>query len=319
MALSLATLPALADIIPITSLQREGTATIVGGTVLRLTPNFDPNPLDSQGNPTGNPPAGAAWTKTTYDVKDAFTASFDFRMWDPCNPASTSYCHLDGDGSAGDGIAFVIQNSKVDASNSGMAGASGLGDTALGRGAGGMGFMGIYDSVAVMLDTYQNNYFYGDPNGNYIGVNTRGSNFNVPHHFCKGGVLTSDPTKTPQTDLPGVPCTADPSLGMTGKIPGLLDDGNVHNLAVVYVPGTLNIFLDSKDVLTIDKFNFVDTLGLSDGTAFLGFTAGTRGSYQNQDILDFTITPEPVAGQLWIPLAMIVAAVVTRKWQRNRS
>ncbi len=93
----------------------------------------------------------------------------------------------------------------------------------------------------------------------------------------------------------------------------------MHNLAVVYVPGTLNIFLDSKDVLTIDKFNFVDTLGLSDGTAFLGFTAGTRGSYQNQDILDFTITPEPVAGQLWIPLAMIVAAVVTRKWQRNRS
>ena len=75
-----------------------------------------------------------------------------------------------------------------------------------------MGFMGIFDSVAVMFDTYQNNYAYGDPSGNYIAVNTRGTDFNVPHHYCTGGELTTDPTLPP--DLPGVTCTSDPSLGM---------------------------------------------------------------------------------------------------------
>jgi hypothetical protein len=51
---------------------------------------------------------------------------------------------LDNDGSAGDGIAFVIQNDPFS------------GTDALGRGAGDMGFLGIYNSVAVMFDTYKN-------------------------------------------------------------------------------------------------------------------------------------------------------------------
>ena len=50
----------------------------------------------------------------------------------------------------------------------------------------------------------------------------------------------------------------------------------------------------------------------------LGFTAGDRNAYQNQDILSFAITPEPVWGQLAIPLAMLLVAIgVTRSWQRT--
>ena len=50
---------------------------------------------------------------------------------------------------------------------------SAVGDRRTRTRCGGMGFLGIYNSVAVMFDTYQNNAAYGDPNGNYIAVNTR--------------------------------------------------------------------------------------------------------------------------------------------------
>ena len=290
---------ASAATIDLNSLNLVGTSQIVSGNVLRLTPNFDTNP-------SGNPPAGAAWTTTLFDVADSFTASFDFRMSDPTG-------HLDSDGSGGDGIAFVIQDSTVPASNSGIAGASGVGDTAIGRGAGGMGFFGIYDSLAVMLDTYQNNYAYGDPNGNYIAVNTRGTDFNVPHHFCTDGQLTTDPSQPP--DLPGVTCTKNPGLGLTGLLPTLLDDGNIHNLTLVYVPGTLDISLDSVQVLSV-PVNLADTLSLAGGTdAYLGFSAGTRGAYQNQDILDFSVVtvPEPGTGQQWLGALAVAGAMGLRR------
>lgn len=289
---------AVAGPIDLSSLNLVGASQIISGGVLRLTPNFDTN-TDVHGTPIGAPPAGAAWTTTRYDVADPFAFSFDFRMSDPTG-------HLDNDGSGGDGIAFLIQNSTA-------------GDTALGLGAGGMGFMYIKDSVAVMLDTYQNNYFYGDPNGNYIGVNTRGTDFNVPHHFCTKGQLTSDPNGAQgPTDLPGVPCTANPSLGMTGTLP-LLDDGKVHNVTVTYVPGSLEISLDYLMVLTVGV-NFADILSLEDGKdAYIGFTAGTRYSYQNQDILDFAAIPEPAAAQRWLPIAMILAMALARKRQRSRT
>jgi lectin family protein len=276
--------------IDLNSLNLVGTSQIVSGGVLRLTPNFDTDP-------SGDPPAGAAWTTTRFDVSGPFSVSFDFRMSDPTG-------HLDGDGSAGDGIAFLIQNGAA-------------GDTAIGRGAGGMGFLGIYDSVAVMLDTYQNNYAYGDPNGNYIAVNTRGTDFNVPHHFCTNGELTTDPSQP--LDLPGVTCTSNPGLGLTGLLPTLLDDGNVHNLTLLYIPGSLGISLDSMPVLTV-PLNLADTLSLDGGTdAYLGFTAGTRFSYQNQDILDFSMVPvpEPGTGQQWLgALAVAGAMGLKRKLKR---
>jgi hypothetical protein len=187
-----------------------------------------------------------------------------------------------------------------------------------------MGFLGINDSVAVMLDTYQNASpdFYGDPTNNYIGVNTRGTDFNVPHHFCTNGQLTDQPGLS---DLPAPfgACTANPELGMTSfggvaKLGPNMDDGNVHDVGIRYVPGTMDIYLDSVLVLAV-SIDLGTTLSLQNGTgAFLGFTAGTRNAYQNQDILNFTIAPEPAAGQLWIPLAMIGAAALTRKRRRSK-
>jgi len=155
-----------------------------------------------------------------------------------------------------------------------------------------MGFMGIFDSLAVMFDTYQNNPQYGDPNGNYIGVNTRGTDFNVPHHFCTDHQLTTDTSLPP--DLPGVSCTGNPGLAMTTTVLPRLD-GDVHSALIVYNLGQLAIYLDSVPVLTA-VVDLGSTLSLQGGnSAYLGFTAGTRGSFQDQDILDFSYTaiPEP--------------------------
>lgn len=303
---------ALADVIPLTSLSlvqsAPGTTSLIdGNTVLRLTPNFETNP----GSPVS--PAGAAWTSTTQDVADPFSLQFHFRMSDPCL-AGLPTC-VDDHGHGGDGIAFVIQNSAQ-------------GNSAIGVGAGGMGFLGITDSVAIMLDTYQNidPNFYGDPSNNYIAVNTRGTLFNAPHHFCTNGQLTADPALP--SDLTGSSfspdCTTSPTLGMTGfggvnPLSVNMDDGQVHALGVVYTGSVLDVYLDSALALSV-SLDLASALDLQNGTgAFLGFTAGTRFAYQNQDILDFTIAPEPAWGQIGLPLAMLLAALMARKFQRRKA
>jgi hypothetical protein len=278
--------------IELNSLTRAGTAQIVSPGVLRLTPNFDTS-TNSSGEPIGDPPAGAAWAATPFQVSSSFSVGFKFRMSDP-----TGY--LDADGSGGDGIAFVIQNDP-------------RGTGAIGRGAGGIGFLGIYNSVAVMFDTYTNNYAYGDPNGNYVAVNTRGQDFNVPHHFCTDGQLTTDPSRP--LDLPGVTCTSNPTVAMTGLVSPLLDDGNIHEALISYTPGTLAVYLDAKLLLTA-PLDLTSTLSLLNGTnAFLGFTAGTRFSYQNQDILEFTVTPipEPSTAALCLGAAGMLLLLKYRK------
>jgi hypothetical protein len=303
LALATAAMPAFAEVIPLSSLNLVGTSQIIPGGTLRLTDNTDPNP-------SGPSPAGAAWTKNTFDVADPFSANFHFQMTDPTG-------HLDGK-NGGDGIAFLIQDSTSTGAFGG-----GFGDTALGLGAGGMGFMGIKDSVAVMLDTYRNNApnFYGDPSNNYIAVNTQGTGTNVPHHFCDSkGQLTADPSIGSDISLP---CTKNPELGMTGyggvnPLSVNMDDGKVHDVGITYTGTMLDIYLDSSLVLGV-SLDLATTLNLQGGTgAFLGFTAGTRFAYQNQDILDFAITPEPAWGQLWVPLAMIVAAALARKSRRSK-
>jgi hypothetical protein len=287
---------ASASPISLSTLDLVGTSQLVSPTLLRLTPNFETHPGANPGDPpVGDPPAGAAWTPNAVNVVDPFSVSFDFRMSDATGQVDPA------DGSGGDGIAFVIQNDF-------------RGTSAIGRGAGGMGFLGIFDSVAVMFDTYQNNYAYGDPNGNYVAVNTRGTDFNVPHHYCTGGELTTDPSKAP--DLPGVTCTANPSIGISGPISPLMDDGNLHQATIVYNPGTLAVYLDSALVLAV-PLNLASTLSLQNGTdAYLGFTAGTRFSYQNQDIVDFSMTPVPEPSTVSACLAGLMFLVVIG-WKRR--
>jgi hypothetical protein len=151
-----------------------------------------------------------------------------------------------------DGFAFVVQN------------ASGL---ALGDGGDGIGYSGIANSLAVEFDTLQNppeefEGELGDPNDNHISVQSR-------------GMLSN---------------SADPSfsLGSTTTVP-FLGDGNVHTAKVVYVPGTLTIFLDDlTSPVLIVRVDLGTTLSLDNGQAWVGFTAATGGRSQAHDILSFS-------------------------------
>ena len=184
----------------------------------------------------------------------------------------------DAQGNPGaDGIAFVIQNSS---------------NTALGEYGDQIGYGGVPNSFAVEFDTWYNGPSEdNDPNGNHISVHTRGLLPNSGHEAY--------------------------SLGYTTTIPNM-SDGNVHNVEISYSPGTMRIFLDNDVTprLTV-PVNLATTLNLSNGTAFVGFSAATYNAWENHDLLNWTYTavPEPSA------IVLLGAAFVTLliyDWRRRK-
>jgi hypothetical protein len=177
----------------------------------------------------------------------------------------------------GDGFAFVIQNYTV---------------PVLGAFAGYLGYHGIPRSLAVEFDTWWNAEpgFY-DPNGNHISVHTRGGGGNSASELA--------------------------SVARTTAIP-FLKDGATHVVRIDYTPGTLRVFVDNMTtpVLTVPNLDLSSLLGLTDGRAWVGFTAGTGSAYQTHDVLSwqhggatfplvgdepFTITPPPSTTQPTTP------------------
>src|SRR5262249_22995594 len=86
-------------------------------------------------------------------------------------------------------------------------------------------------------------------------------------------------------------------------------DGTVHKVTISYVPpsasctesctGTLHVIVDDVDLYANGiAVNLPDLLGLSDGTAFVGFTGATGGNWENQDILSWTFDPVAQATQV---------------------
>lgn len=235
------------------ALSYVGTAATLPGGGVRLTPNYDTDP-------SGPPPAGAVWTTDPVSVGLGFTVSFNFRMSDgtgwrnPNEPGPTG----------GDGFAFVIQNDPS-------------GNQAIGLGAGGLGYMDIQDSLAVEFDTYWNQLYYADPDGNHVSVHSLGLLPNMPHHTDTG------------TDIPWL--QDNPDLG-TALIDRYLNDGLIQNAEIVYVPGYLSVYLNGVSLFPDPlQINLDNLLNLTDGNAYIGFTAGTRGAFQNQDVL--MPVPEP--------------------------
>ena len=151
-----------------------------------------------------------------------------------------------------DGIAFVVQTGP---------------DTAIGAGGGGIGYEGIAGSLAVEFDTYLNREDRNDPNANHIAVQTNGTGANTARHSSTN------------------------TLAINSSLPFTIADGNVHDVRIVYVPGTLTVTVDGNAILSA-TVNLNTLLALpSNGTARVGITGATGASGQISDILSWSFQP----------------------------
>lgn len=235
------------------------------GAVLRITP--------AAGNQVGS-----AWFVTKQPLANGFSTTFKFQFTNPSNPPA-------------DGMAFVIQNAGTAALGSPPnGGALGYGDDDGNQ----QPQLGISSSIAIEFDSFQNGWDPAPVNGNasHVAVQSCGTGNNTSHHgqICLATGLSS----TLGTPIP------------TSNIA----DGAVHKVTISYVPpaasctgtctGTLHVILDDVDLYANGiAVNLTDLLGLSDGTAFVGFTAATGGNWENQDILSWTF--DPVAKTTQVP------------------
>ncbi len=152
-----------------------------------------------------------------------------------------------------DGFTFAVQG-------------TGLG--AIGGTGGDMGYTGIARSIVVEFDTWANGDGCSSENNNHVAVHSRGL-------------------------LPNTTC-ASARLG-TANVPFNLKDGQVHRARVSYASGMLRVFFDGSssptlsvavDLGAVNGGSFFD----SSGRAWVGFTAGTGGAWNDHDVLTWSLT-----------------------------
>ena len=137
----------------------------------------------------------------------------------------------------------------------------------LGLGGQHIGYGGIPNSIAVEFDVERDVPFV-DPSNNHISVHTLGVEGNDPSERASIGAVS------PRTNL---------------------SDGRAHTVRIVYKPGSLTIFLDNmrNPVLEV-PFDIASTLTLDNGRAWIGFTASSRET-QDNDILSWSFSPVAAA------------------------
>ena len=156
------------------------------------------------------------------------------------------------------------------------------GTSAMGSGGGEMGYganttapsgTAITNSLVLELDTWFSSG-EGDLSGNELSLHTNGSGENNnDEQFSLGQI--------------------DPGTN--------LSDGQVHTVRLNYIPGTLEVYLDDlvNPRLSVPydfglggiwvNGGFTGGIGLlSEGRAYVGFTAGTGGAWENHDVLSWS-------------------------------
>ncbi len=221
--------------------------------------------------------ATSAWYLTPQAVASGFSTTFAFQIG-----GKTSAVNADG-------IAFLIQNSPG-GTHTGLA-ALGPGGCGIGFGQSGSGCApatgGIPNSVAIEFNTFNNGQGV-DPSSDDVTIqNCGGSGANSVDQTCRLG--TKDLSSTIN-----------------------LSDGNLHTATVTYTPtaafgcataqgcGTLDVLVDGVDLFPGGVPFDITTIGLNSScsasapaacTAYVGFTAGTGGDNDEQDIVNWTFTP----------------------------
>lgn len=163
--------------------------------------------------------AGACWFFQKQYIQDGFETTFKFSI------PQSQY--------GADGIAFVIQNESANA---------------LGGNGGGIGYLGITQSLAVELDTWKNPEIQ-DPNDNHVSIHSLGV---LPNSLDSNSLL-----------------------GETTEIP-TLSDGSIHTVNIRYISGNLSVYIDNLAIPVLNvPVDIASTLQLSDGMAWVGFTSAT--------------------------------------------
>ena len=235
--------------------------------------------------------AGSGWYNTQQSVTISFSTTFTFQL----SGANTGY-------GPADGIGFVIQDAATEVNQYGNSTALGDDGCGIGFGDDQLGICaptsgGIPNSLAVVFKTFDDNTLFGVedyPSGNSVSIQSNGLNPNC-------------------VDLS--PCT----IAVNNSLPNgiTLADGNIHAVTISYtlqptpssspsciVSGTpepcLDVILDGNDlfsggvplVLPVAGSTPVTLATLIGGSnAWVGFTGGTAGGDDNQDILSWTFSP----------------------------
>jgi hypothetical protein len=175
-----------------------------------------------------------------------------------------------------DGFAFVIQPVSTGAV---VLGANGRG--------GNIGYSSLARAVVVEFDTWFNGPATAiEPDGHHVALVSGGM----------GPVWASTGTMA------------------VGSLEATLADGLLHEITVDYDGSVLEVIVDSRSVLSA-PIDIGSTLGLSDGGAFVGFTAATGGGWENHDIVewDFATVPGPGATG-----ALALGAAIAARRRRPR-
>ncbi len=171
-----------------------------------------------------------------------------------------------------DGFAFVIQPVS---SSAVVLGANGRG--------GNIGYATLPRAVVLEFDTWFNAASPREPNGHHIAL-------------VSGGLAPINAaTDTIDVD----------SLGEN------IADGVLHDITVEYDGSTLDVIVDDHLAFS-SPINIGAKLGLTDGLAYVGFTAATGGGWQNHDITrwQFVSVPSPGAAGM---LGLGAAAMMRRR------
>lgn len=136
------------------------------------------------------------------------------------------------------------------------------GPDAIGGGGGGLGYSGIRNSLAVEFDTWLNDSFEPGFGANHVSVQTSGTGPNTP--------------------------SAASSRAHAAM--ATMADGKPHTVTITYRDNVLHVAADGLRLPDV-PINLSTTLGLSDGKAFVGFTAATGLAVANHDIVSWSFEP----------------------------
>jgi hypothetical protein len=250
------------------TLNGNATTAVTGdGTVLRITPAA-----------TGQSGSVFTTNQISLGAGAEFSTFFQFRFTNP------------GGISPADGITFTLQTVN---NNVGGAG-------------GGLGYVGINNSVAVEFDTFPNGPAFGDPNGNHVAVDTNGA-------LNGTGVIVNGQSN----------CT---NVATVGGTPNCMANGNIWSVWIDYDGTNLSVALaDNSLVRPADIINQAINIPgfLGSTSAFVGFTGGTGSGFENQDILNWQLVqsfapiaavPEPSS---WVLLGTLLALFAWFAYKRR--